>query len=198
MTTSPTQSAPLRLEPLGRLWQRAWLDDVASGGPLRFADWLAALSSELDVPASWRVDLLVADHVRSGSAQVVVEPGGRCLSAVSVLVVETVLADLSARQVPVGESVTLLDPAVDELADSETWPVPTGLRDKLEALAARLADALALTGAQVDHADRLLAVPADDADEAPTDLLDLERAAAACLAVPRTVLASAPAEGQAR
>jgi hypothetical protein len=193
MTMSPTPVAPLRLEPLGRLWQQAWLADAAAGGPLRFADWLAALPDELDGPASWRVDLLVA-----GSDQVVVEPGGRCLSAAATAVVETVLADLGARDIPVEESVNLLAPAVAELADSETWPLPDGLRDKLEALAAMLADAMAATGAHVDQADRLLAVPAEDADAMPTDLLDLERTAAACLAVPRSVLAGAQAEGPAR
>jgi hypothetical protein len=199
MTASSTQSAPLRSEPLGRLWQQAWLDDVAAGGPLVFADWLAGLPDGLDSPASWRIDLLVADHVsRSGAGQVVVEPepGGRCLSAGSVLLVETVLADLGARDIAVEESVSLLGPAVAVLADSETWPVPPGLRDRLESLAAMLTEALVATGAEVREADRLLGVPADGADATATDVLDLERAVAACLAVPRAVLATAAVEGQ--
>lgn len=199
MTTSSPQSAPLGLEPLGRLWQQAWLDDVAAGGPLRFADWLAGLPGGLDSPASWRIDLLVADHLRrSGSGQVVVEPepGGRCLSAGSVLLVETVLADLGARGVTREESVSLLGPAVAVLADSETWPVPAGLRGRLESLAALLSEALVATGARVREADRLLGVPADGADATSADVLDLERAAAACLAVPRAVLAAAAVEGR--
>lgn len=199
MTTS-TPPTPLRLEPLGRLWQQAWLEDVGTGGPGRFADWLARLPDDL-APASaarWRVDLRVGEHVRqSGAGQVVVEPepGGRCLSPASVLVVETVLAHLTARDVPVQESLTLLGPAVQELADSETWPVPADLRGRLEALAGRLGEALAATGAEVREIGRLLGVPADGPDTAPTDLLDLDRAAAACLAVPRVVLASADGEG---
>jgi hypothetical protein len=199
MTTSSTQSAPLRFEPLGRLWQQAWLDDVATGGPLRFADWLAGLPGELDSPASWRFDLLVAEHVRrSGAAQVVVEPepGGRCLSAGSVLLVESVLADLGALDIAPEESVSLLRPAVAELADSESWPVPAGLRGRLEALAAQLSEALVATGAQVREVDRLLGVPPDGADATSDDVLDLERAAAACLAVPRAVLATAAVEGR--
>jgi hypothetical protein len=201
--TASTPPTSLRLEPLGRLWQQAWLDDVDTGGPLRFADWLADLPADLgsSTPAPWRIDLFVAERVSgAGAGQVVVEPepGGRCLSAVSVLVVETALADLTARDVPIGESVSLLGPAVQELSDSETWPVPADLRGKLASVAAQLADALSATGAQVLGAERLLAVPADDTVASPTDVLALERAAAACLAVPRSVLAGAPTEGPAQ
>jgi hypothetical protein len=197
MTSSPPE--PLRLEPIGRLWQQAWLADVATGGPGRFADWLAGLSDDLGraVTASWRIDTLVIDQVkRSGETPVVVEPkaGGRCLSADSVLLVETVLADLGPRGVPLEECMTLLGPAVQALSDSEAWPVPAELRTRLESLTARMADELALSGAQVRDGDLLLAVPVDDPGATATDRLDLhlDRVVAACLAVPRAVLASTP------
>ncbi len=194
-----TPPTTLTFEPIGRLLQEGWLADVATGGPLRFADWLAGLPDGLapEPVATWRIDLLVAAEVRrSGAAEVIVEPGGRCLSAVTIRVLETALAELAPRDIVV-ESVSLLGPAVAELADSEDWPVPAALRSRLESLAGRLGEALAATGARVDELDRLLAVPHANAG-AESDGLDLDRAAAACLAVPRAVLASTPVEGAAR
>lgn len=193
----PTTS--LRLQPLGRLWQEAWLDDVRHGGPLRFADWLAGLPDDLDAagPASWRVDLVVAEAVPESGAPVVVEPlpDAGCLPADAVLLVEAVLEDLAAREIALEESVDLLAPVVAELADAADWPVPPGLRGRLESLATRLAGELARAGADVREAERLLAVPASG--PAPGDDLDLDRVAAVCLAVPRGVLASRPGAGAA-
>ncbi len=191
-------STVIRLEPLGRRWQQAWLDDVPGGGPLLFADWLAGLPAVVPAggDATWRVDLLVANAVaRSGGARVVVEPepGGRCLAAAAIGVVESVLADLRSRDLATAEAVELLRPAVGALADTERWPVPPALRGRLETLAAGLVDPLTATGAEIRGIERLLAVPADD-DAQASDALDLERAAAACLAVPRAVLASISAE----
>ena len=60
MTPRTTQA---RFEPLGRLWQQSWLDDVARGGPLVFADWLATLPRSIESAgrAAWRIDLVVLD-----------------------------------------------------------------------------------------------------------------------------------------
>jgi hypothetical protein len=192
-----TQAAPLRFEPLGRLWQQAWLADVAAGGPERFADWLAALPRDLDdaPDATWRIDLLAADRPAGGPAGSVVveaEPGGRCLSSGAVALLEAAIADLRSGGVALEESMALLEPAVTELSDSEHWPVPDGLRASLTSLAAQLADRLTAAGVQVADVNRLLGVPAESADPETVRGFDLGRAAAACLDVPRAVLASAP------
>lgn len=186
-----TQAPPLRLEPLGRLWQRAWLADVAAGGPERFADWLAALPRDLDAApdARWRVDLLVGDH--PGSVVVEAEPGGRCLDAGAVALLEAAITDLKEGGIALEESMALLDHAVGGLSDSEHWPVPAGLRASLASLAAQLADRLTAAGAQVADPDRLLGVPAEGVDAETVRGFDLGRAAAACLDVPRSVLESA-------
>ena len=195
MEVSPPPT--LHLEPLGRLWQQAWLLDVPTGGPLRFAEWLAALPADLDgaPSASWRLDLLVAERVADpGAAPVTVapEPGGRCLPAEAIALLEAVLAELTTDEVPLEEAVTLLEPAVTELADSEHWPVPSGQRANLTSLAAQLADRLTAAGVQVADVSRLLAVPAESANPETVRGFDLGRAAAACLDVPRAVLESAP------
>ena len=205
MVTSPIRTAPFRVETLGRLWQRAWFDAVALGGPLRFADWLDQLPGDLDSTSheSWRLDLRVAREVaRHGAGAVVVEPepGRGCLSREAVLVVETALADLKTHDAPIGESVELLAAAVEELAQAERWPVPLGMRGRLEALAGQLADALAATGAQIRDVDRLLGVPPEDSGQVSAGVVDLDLAVAACLAVPRGVLAgssSGPARAHA-
>jgi hypothetical protein len=179
---------------LGRLWQQAWLADVARGGPARFADWLGELPETIETSTSsapWRVDVVVAALVaRSGSAVAVeVEPGARCLSATSVRLLEAVLEDLRVREVALDEAVGLLGPVITVLADSAWWPVPAALRGKVRSLATQLAEALAATGAQVREPDVLLAVPDEAGNPEPTTV-DLDRAAAACLAVPSGVLAS--------
>jgi hypothetical protein len=191
-----TPAAPVRLEPLGRLWQQAWLADVAAGGPARFADWLATLPGDLDAApdAPWRVDLLVVDQ--TGSAGVEAEPGGRCLDAGAVALLEAAIADLKEGGVALEESVAWLDRAVVELSDSEHWPVPAGQRARLTALTVQLADRLAAAGVPTAEIDRLLVVPAESGDPDTVSEFDLDRAAAACLGVPRAVLESAArAEG---
>lgn len=197
MDTFPTQAAPLRFEPLGRLWQQAWLADVTAGGPERFADWLAALPPDLDAApdATWRIDLRVADRTagdHAGPVVVEVAPGGRCLPAEAVALLEAAIADLAETGTGLEESMALLGRAVTELSDSEDWPVPAGLRERLASLAGQLGDRLAATGARVAEPDRLLAVPAGGPDAETVRALDLGRAAAACLAVPRAVLETAP------
>lgn len=197
MDRSSARSAPLRLEPLGRLWQQAWLADVATGGPVRFADWLAALPRDLEAApeASWRLDLVVAARAAdgpAGSVEVEAEPGGRCLPAEAVALLEAAIADLAEAEAGLEESMALLGRAVTELADCEDWPVPEGLRERLASLAGQLGDRLAATGARIVEPDRLLAVPAGSADAQVVRALDLGRAAAACLEVPRAVLETAP------
>lgn len=195
MTPRTTQA---RFEPLGRLWQQSWLDDVARGGPLVFADWLATLPRSIESAgrAAWRIDLAVLDLVSgSGEMPVVVAPeaGGRCLGADAVALVEAVLAGLRARECPMVEVVRLLDAAVAELADADDWPVPPALRGTLEVLASDLAARLDATGAAVREPERLLAVPSEAA--APTGAFDLDRVAAVCLAVPGGVVAATRAQG---
>lgn len=190
-----TPAAPVRLEPLGRLWQQAWLADVAAGGAARFADWLATLPGDLDAApdAPWRVDLLVVDH--PGSV-VEAEPGGRCLDAGAVALLESTITDLTEGGIALEESMALLDRAVIELSDSEHWPVPAGQRARLTSLAAQLADRLTAAGVPAAELDRLLVVPAESVDPQTVRGFDLDRAAAACLDVPRAVLESAArAEG---
>lgn len=196
MPMDPTQAAPLQIEPLGRLWQQAWLADVAAGGPERFADWLTALPRDLDAAghAPWRLDLLVTGRSadgHAGSVAVEVAPGGRCLPAAAVALLEVAIADLKEGGVALEESMALLDRAVTELADSEHWPVPAGLQADLTSLAAQLADRLAAAGVPAAEVARLLVVPVESADADTVRGFDLGRAAAACLDVPRSVLESA-------
>lgn len=186
-----TPAAPVRLEPLGRLWQQAWLADVAAGGPARFDDWLATLPGDLDAArdAPWRVDLLVVDQ--PGSVRVEAEPGGRCLDAGAVALLEAAITDLKEGGIALEESMALLDRAVVELSDSEDWPVPAGQRARLTSLAVQLADRLTAAGVPAAELDRLLVVPAESGDPETVRGFDLDRAAAACLDVPRGVLESA-------
>lgn len=199
MTADGNPVARVRLEPLGRLWQQAWLGDVAAGGPLRYADWLAALPEDLeDVPdAAWRVDLQVVGRAadeHAGPLVVEAEPGGRCLPPEAVALLEVAIADLKDGEVALEESMALLDRAVVELADAEEWPVPPGLHERLVSLAGQLAGRLAAAGVQVAQPDRLLVVPSEAAGSGTVRELDLARAAAACLEVPRAVLETIPAE----